>query len=97
MKSAKELKRDMESTLLANKAKVVGSESAARETAGVESFIADNVDLGSGGTAPTGDGTDARGDGTLRAFAEHQLKDVLTSCWKAGGEPDAIMVSSSVK
>jgi len=97
MKSAKELKRDMESTLLANKAKVVGSESAARETAGVESFIADNVDLGSGGTAPTGDGTDARGAGTGRAFAESQLKAVLASCWDEGGEPDTIMVGSTIK
>ena len=97
MKSAKELKRDMESTLLANKAKVTGSESVARECAGVESWIADNVDLGVGGVAPTGDGTDALTPGTNRAFAESQLQGVLASIWDEGGEPDTIMVGSVVK
>ena len=97
MKSAKELKRDMESTLLANKAKVVGSESAARECAGVESWIADNVDLGVGGVAPTGDGTDALTPGTNRAFTEAQLQGVLASIWDEGGEPDTIMVGSVIK
>ena len=45
MKSAKELKRDMESAILANKAKAVGSESVARELAGVESWLATNTGL----------------------------------------------------
>ena len=97
MKSAKELKRDMESTLLANKAKVVGSESAARECAGVESWIADNLNMGVGGVAPTGDGTDALTPGTNRAFAESQLQGVLASIWDEGGEPDTIMVGSVIK
>ena len=97
MKSAKELKRDMESTLLANKAKAVGSESVARECAGVESWIADNVDLGVGGVAPTGDGTDALTPGTNRAFTEAQLQGVLASIWDEGGEPDTIMVGSTIK
>ena len=97
MKSAKELKRDMESTLLANKAKVVGSESAARECAGVESWIADNLNMGVGGVAPTGDGTDALTPGTNRAFTEAQLQGVLASIWDEGGEPDTIMVGSVIK
>lgn len=97
MKSAKELKRDMESTLLANKAKAVGSEAVAREAAGIESWLATNVDLGSDGVAPTGDGTDARSAGTPRSFAESQLKGVLASIWDEGGEPDTIMVGSTIK
>ncbi len=97
MKSAKELKRDMESAILANKAKAVGSESVARELAGIESWLATNTDLGATGTAPTGDGTDARGAGTPRAFAQSQLDGVLANCWDQGGEPDTIMVGSSVK
>lgn len=97
MKSAKELKRDMESALLANNAKVVGSESVARELAGIESWLATNTDLGATGTAPTGDGTDARGAGTPRSFAESQLKGVLASIWDEGGEPDTIMVGSTIK
>ena len=97
MKSAKELKRDMESTILANKAKAVGSESVARQAAGVESWLATNVDLGATGVAPTGDGTDTRTTGTPRSFAESQLKGVLASIWDEGGEPDTIMVGSTIK
>jgi hypothetical protein len=94
MKSAKELKRDMESALLANNAKVVGSESVARELAGIESWLATNTSLGATGTAPTGDGTDARGAGTPRALDEAFLKTVLASCWDEGGNPDTILVGS---
>lgn len=94
MKMGKALKRDMESALLANKAKAVGSESVARELAGVESWIADNVNLGATGVAPTGDGTDARGAGTPRALDEAFLKDVLAQCWDNGGNPDMIMTGS---
>ena len=94
MKMAKELKRDQETALLANKAKVAGSEVLARELAGVESWIADNVSLGGGGVAPTGDGTDARTAGTLRALDEQFLKDVLADCWNEGGNPDMIMCGS---
>ena len=97
MKAAKELKRDMESTLLANKAKNVGSTSLARQCAGVESWLADNVNLGAGGVAPTGDGTDVLTPGTNRAFDEAQLQGVLASIWDEGGEPDTIMVGSVVK
>lgn len=94
MKMAKELKRDMESALLANKAKAVGSESVARELAGIESWIATNTSLGATGTAPTGDGTDTRGAGTPRALDEAFLKSVLSDVWDEGGEPDTIMVGS---
>lgn len=97
MLKTKELKRDMEKIILANKAKVVGSEAVARECAGVESWLATNVDLGAGGVAPTGDGTDARTAGTARAFDEDQLKAVLASAWDEGGEPDTIMVGSKIK
>ncbi len=94
MKFGKLLKNDMESALLANKAKVVGSESAARELAGIESWLATNVSLGATGVAPTGDGTDARTDGVERALDEAFLKSVLSDCYDAGGEPDMIMVGS---
>jgi hypothetical protein len=97
MKMSKLLKNDMETALLANKAKVTGSESVARELAGIESWIASNTDLGTGGVAPTGDGTDARTSGTDRAFAQTQLDGVLADIWDAGGDPDTIMVGSTVK
>lgn len=94
MKRSKELKRDVETSLLANNAQVAGNDTTARETGGIGSWIATNDDLGATGASPTGDGSDARTDGTQRAFTEAQLKSVLASCWDAGGEPDTIMVGS---
>lgn len=94
LKSSKELKRDMESSLLANNAAVTGSDSVARELAGIEAWIATNDDFGSGGASPTGDGTDARTDGTQRAYIEADLKTVLASCFDSGGNPNMVMVGS---
>lgn len=88
------LKRDVESSLLANNARVEGNDTTARECAGVESWITTNTSAGAGGSDPTGDGTDARTDGTQRAFLESDLKDVLAACWDEGGNPDTIMVGS---
>ncbi len=93
-KRSRELKRDMESSLLANTAKAAGDDSTARTLAGVPSWIATNENVGSGGSAPTGDGTDTRTDGTQAAFTETRLKEVLQSCWDQGGDPDTIMTGS---
>lgn len=89
-----EIRRDMESILLDNNAKVVGNASTARETAGVEAWLTSNVSRGTGGSSATGDGTDAATDGTQRAYTEGLLKTVLASCWDNGGNPDCIMVGS---
>lgn len=94
MKRTKEIKTDLESSLLANKAKVVGNNTTARVMAGIESWIATNDDFGATGASPTGDGTDIRTDGTQRAFAESQLKAVISACWEEGGQPDTISVGS---
>ena len=96
MKSAKLMKNDMETALLANKIKVTGSASVARELAGIESWLSSNTNLGATGTAGSL-GTTARVAGTPRAFAESQLKAVLASCWDNGGDPDTIMVGSTIK
>lgn len=94
MKAAKALKTDMETSLLANKAKAVGSTSVARVLAGIESWLATNTSLGATGTAPTGDGTDTRSAGTPRALDEDFLKTVLASIYDEGGDPDMIMLGS---
>jgi hypothetical protein len=94
MKRGKELKRDVESSLLANNAQVAGNDSTARELGGVPSWIATNTSFGSGGADPTGDGTDARTDGTQRAFTESLLQEIIRECWDSGGNPDTIMVGS---
>jgi hypothetical protein len=94
MKMSKLLKNDMESALLANKIKAVGSESVARELAGIETWISTNISLGATGTAPTGDGTDLLVPGTPRALDEAFLKSVLSDAFDAGGNPDTIMVGA---
>lgn len=91
-KRGKELKRDIEAVLLANNARVAGNTSTAPETAGLGAWIATNDSVGTGGAAPTGDGTDARTDGTQRAFTEAMLKDVMQQTWSAGGNPSVLMV-----
>lgn len=91
-KKAAEIKRDMEYALVGlNNARVAGDDSTARELASVQSWIKTNVDKASDGTNPTGDGTDARTDGTQRAFTEDQLKAVMQSCWEQGGNPTVLM------
>lgn len=94
LKKTKEIKRDLETSLLANNAQVAGDDTTAREMGGIESWIATNDDFGATGASPTGDGTDARTDGTQRAFAESQLKTVIASCYDNGGEPTTVMVGS---
>ena len=89
-----ELKRDIEKSALANKAKVVGNDTTARVAAGVESWIATNTSAGTGGADPTGDGSDIRTDGTQRAFVEDDLKTVLAACADEGGDPNLILVGS---
>ena len=97
-KASKELKRDMESSLTANNSPVVGDDSTARELAGLAGWIQQNNDAGAGGGGsgadPTTSGTNARTDGTQRAFTEAQLKDVIKKCWDEGGDPNMIMLGS---
>ena len=94
-KRGKELKRDIEAVLLDNNARVAGNSTTAPETAGLPAWLKTNTNKSSGATAgvdPTGDGTDARTDGTQRAFTEAMLKDVMQKAWTAGGNPSIVMV-----
>ena len=91
-KRGKELRRDVEAVLTDNNAQVAGNSSTARETGGLGAWIATNDVFGSGGASPTGDGTDARTDGTQAAFTEAMLKDVMQAAFTAGGQPSILMV-----
>jgi len=93
VKVAKELRRDMESILLANNAEVTGNTTTARETGGIGAWIATNDVFGTGGASGAA-GNTARTDGTQRPITEAMLKSVLASCWDAGGDPDCVMVGS---
>lgn len=86
-KMGKELKRDIEMSICANNAKVAGNDTTAREFAGLPAWINTNTSIGGGSAAdPTGDGTDARTDGTQRAFTEALLKSVLQQGYTAGAD-----------
>lgn len=86
----RELRRDMETALLSNKAKVAGNDTLARELAGIVSWIATNTSTS--GTDPAGDGTDTATNGTQRDFTEDLLKEVVREVFDQGGMPDILMV-----
>lgn len=90
-KNGKEIKRDIEKSLLENNAKVAGNDSTARELAGFPTWLTSNTDFASDGADATGDGTDARTDGTQRAFTEAQVKSVLQNAYTNGANVDNFM------
>ena len=93
-KRGKELKRDLEAVLCDNNAQVAGNTTTARETGGLGAWIATNDIMGVAGSpaSPTGDGTDARTDGTQRAFTESMLKSAMQLAFSSGGTPSILMV-----
>lgn len=99
----KELKRDMQTMLLANVAANAGAAATARATAGLPAFLTTNVDRGVSGADGTLSGTTAgypnaaATDGTLRALTETQLKTVIAQCWDNGAEPSIVLCGSLVK
>ena len=94
LKIAKEQKLDIEKALFDNNARAAGSSSVARELAGAPAWMTTNTVAGSGGADPTGDGTDARTDGTPAAFSQANFDTVMQSIWVAGGKPDTVYLSA---
>lgn len=93
MLRGKELKRDMETILLANQGRNAGAPGTSRAIGAVLSWINANTSKGTNGSDPSSAqlGISTRTDGSMRAFTEAQLKTVLQSAWNNGGEPDTIM------
>jgi hypothetical protein len=94
-----ELKRDIESILLTNQAKVTGSTSTPRKTASVLSWIATNTSKGTAGSPADppnpSDGTGVRVDASVPiAFTEARLKSVLSLTWTNGGKPGIIFTGA---
>jgi len=83
-KASKEIKRDMEGSLLADNAAAAGNASTARETRGAANFITTNV-------------TDAGTSGTHAAVVEADILAVAESTWTAGGEPSTILLGATNK
>ena len=95
-KKSAELKRDMETTMLANQAAAAGSTSSARKSGALLAFLKTNTNIGSGGgdpsytTVPDAARTDATTT-NLRSFSETLLKDVIQQVWTEGGTPSMVM------
>ena len=95
LKIGKEQKLDIEKALFDNNARVAGNSTTARELAGAPSWLTSNItNTGSGGADPTGDGTDARTDGTQTAFAQADFDSCMQSIWENGGNPDTVYLSA---
>jgi len=88
----KELKRDQETALTQNTTAVTGSTGVARQTRGLEGWVATNSSLGVGGANPVPGTNTAPTDGTQRAFSETILRAGLLAAFTAGGNPDTLMV-----
>lgn len=91
-KKGKELKRDIESILLANQAAAAGAAAVARKTGSLLAFVKSNTSVGVGGAEPsyTNIPTATRTDGTQRAFTEDLVKDVCQKMWTAGADVDGM-------
>jgi len=94
LKIAKEQKLDIEKALFDNNAAVPGNATTARELAGAPAWLITNTSFGSGGADATGDGSNARTDGTQRAFTQTLFDDVMQSIWEQGGNPDSVYLSA---
>ena len=95
LKIGKEQKLDIEKALFDNNARVAGNSTTARELAGAPSWLTSNItNTGSGGADPTGDGTDARTDGTQTAFTQADFDSCMQSIWDNGGNPDTVYLSA---
>jgi len=90
------LKRDMEVSMLENKAASAGDSSTARVTAGMGAWIKSNVDKEAGGVDPvyTNLPNDDRTDGTPRAFTETMLRSVQKQAYEAGGKPTILSLGA---
>lgn len=98
-KRGKELRLDMEKRACSQYPAVPGVSTTAQETAGFECFLTTNTSSSStGASAPTLSGSTkgypnaAPVDGTLRAFSETILKEVIQKQWVSGGKPGMVIV-----
>ena len=96
VKVGKEQRLDIEKALFANQAAVAGSSTVARRLAGAPAWLTTNISMGTGAAAnPTGDGTDARTDGTQTALTQDRFNTVMQSIWEnAKVDPDCVYLSA---
>tara|TARA_R110002126_G_scaffold83445_3_gene203686 strand:- start:3133 stop:4077 length:945 start_codon:yes stop_codon:yes gene_type:complete len=93
-KRSKELKRDMEKSLLNNQAKTaMAADSTVRKLGGLPNYVATNVsEVGSG----AGNGA-TRTDGTQRTFTETLLKATILAAYNNGADCKYLMMAPAKK
>ena len=96
-KASAEIKRDLETILLANQGRSAGTSTTARKLGSLLSWIKTNSDVGSGGADPATIGVSTRTDGTQRTFTETLLKTVVAEVFTSGGSPKILMVGAAGK
>ena len=95
VKITKEHKLDIEKAAFANQAQVARTDSLAGRLAGVGAWIKTNTNnVGGGGADPTGDGTNARTDGSQTAFGQTDFDLTMQEIWTAGGRPQTVYLSA---
>jgi hypothetical protein len=99
-KRAKELKRDMETSLVGvNQSKTaMSADSTVRKLGSLSSWVTTNASVGSGGTAAGSGGAGAaRTDGTARTFTEALLKASILLAYDNGADIKYLMMAPSQK
>jgi len=102
-KAGAEIKNDIETAILSNNAAVVGNNSTARKTAGIQAWLRTNVSKASDGSNPTMSSTNdgypnaGRTAGTARTFTEAMLQDVLQKVWEQGGNAKMVLMNGFQK
>jgi hypothetical protein len=86
LKKVKELKRDVETALFSNVARVAPTTSVAGVSAGIPSWLHSNIVQGATGAAPTGNGTNTRTAGTVVALTEAMVQAALLSAFTNTGD-----------
>ena len=93
-KRSKELKRDMEKSLLNNQAKTaMAADSTVRKLGGLPNYVATNVSQAGSGA---GNGA-ARTDGTQRTFTETLLKATILTAYNNGADCKYLMMAPAKK
>ena len=99
-KKGKELKRDIEYSLVRNSHSTAGVYASARLSAGIESMIVGNAqESGATTTTPAyASGLwSAPTDGTAATLTESVVVAALQSAWEDGGDPSVIMTNATAK
>jgi len=100
MKQGRQVKMDLETTLLLNQASIAETPGTTpRKMGGLLSWLVSNTNRGAGGASGgfSSGNTVAATNGTQRTFTEALLKAGIQAAWNNGGRPSVIIVNGNEK